>query len=247
MPETTQVPIIGHHFNGEDVFEGDIIDRHNPADDDEVVAKFHDGTPEIMDRAVDSADRAFGKWAETTPSLRGEVLFYAAQLLNTPEWRARFVQAMVQEIGKTTAGANGEVTKTFNILRYMAGLPTHTRGNVYNADQPNVHMYDVSEPVGVAGLITPFNFPLAVAVWKAAAALAAGCTVVLKPSPHAPMTSALIVELFEEAMGKVDALKKADIGPGVINVVHGGPDVVSALVRHRLIQAISFTGFISGC
>lgn len=247
MSEITQVPLIGHHIDGKDVFEGAIIDRHNPAADDEVVAKFHDGTPEIMNVAVDSADKAFGKWAETTPSLRGEVLSYAEQLLNTPEWRARFVQAMVQEIGKTTAGANGEVTKTYNILRYMAGLPTHTRGNVYNADQPKVHMYDVSEPVGVAGLITPFNFPLAVAVWKAAAALAAGCTVVLKPSPHAPMTSVLIAELFEEAMKRFDAnnkdiLKKANIGPGVINVVHGGPDVVSALVRHRLIKAISFTG-----
>lgn len=245
MPESP--PTIGHHIDGKDIFEGDILDRHNPADYDNVAARYHDGTPGIMNAAVDAADRAFEKWADTTPSLRGEVLFYAAMLLNTPEWRARFVQAMVEEIGKTTAGANGEVTKTFNILRYMAGLPTHTRGDVFNADQPKVHMYSGSEPVGVAGLVGPFNFPLAVAVWKAAAALAAGCTVVLKPSPHAPRTSALIAELFEEAMRAFDAnnkdiLKKSGIGPGVINVVHGGPEVVSALVQHQLVQALSFTG-----
>lgn len=214
------------------MLEGNVLDRHNPADYDDVVAQFHDGTPAIMDAAVDSANRAFEKWADTTPSVRGDVLFEAAELLRTPEWRARFVAAMVREIGKTTAGANGEVTKTFNILRYIGGLPKHSRGEVYNADQPKVHMYSGSEPVGVAGLVGPFNFPLAVAVWKAAAALAAGCTVVLKPSPHAPMTSALIAELFE----------KAGIGPGVINVVHGGPEVVSALVRNKLVQAISFTG-----
>lgn len=240
MPESPQP--IGHHINGQDVLEGDVFDRHNPAHYDDVVARFHDGVPAIMNAAVDSAGKAFEKWSETTPSVRGEVLFHAAALLNTPEWRARFVKAMVDEIGKTAAGANGEVTKTFNILRYMAGLPTHTRGDVFNADQPKVHMYSGSEPVGVAGLIGPFNFPLAVAVWKAAAALAAGCTVVLKPSPHAPMTSALIAELFEEAMRKVGALKQAGIGPGVINVVHGGPEVVSALVQHQLVQALSFTG-----
>ena len=240
MPESIQT--FGHHIDGKDVFEGDVLERRNPANNDEVVAKFHDGTPAIMDRAVDSADRAFEKWADTTPSLRGEVLFNAAVLLRSPEWRTRFVQAMVAEIGKTAGGANGEVTKTFNILRYMSGLPTHTRNDVFNADQAGVHMYSTSEPVGVAGLITPFNFPLAVNVWKLAAALAAGCTAVIKPSPAAPITSALIVELFKEAMGQVKALADAKIGPGVINVVHGGPEVVSALVRNQLTQALSFTG-----
>lgn len=237
-----QIQPIGHHIDGHDVFEGDIVDRQNPANNDEVVARFHDGTPQIMDAAIDAAGRAFERWADVTPSLRGKVLSNAAVLLNTPQWRKRFVDAMVAEIGKTAGGADGEVTKTVNILEYMGGLPKHTRGDVINADQPSVHMYTVSEPVGVAGLVTPFNFPLAVAVWKMAAALAAGCTTVIKPSPFAPMTSALIVELFKEAMAQVKPLKDANIGPGVINVVHGGPDIVSALIRNQLIQAISFTG-----
>ncbi|MBI5413510.1 aldehyde dehydrogenase family protein [Candidatus Peregrinibacteria bacterium] len=232
----------GHYIDGNEVFEGDTVERRNPADNDQVVARFHNGTPEITDRAVDSANRAFKKWSKTTPSLRGQVLFNAAVLLNTPEWRKKFVDAMVAEIGKTAGGAAGEVAKTHNILKYMFGLPAHTRGDVINADQPGVHMYTTSEPVGVAGLVTPFNFPLAVTVWKLAAALAAGCTAVIKPSPSAPMTSALIMELFKEAMGGVDALQKANIGPGVINMVHGGPDVVSALIRNQLTQALSFTG-----
>lgn len=240
MPESLQP--IGHHIDGRDVFEGDVLDRRNPADNDEVVARFHDGTPAVMNAAIDAAGRAFEKWADVTPSLRGKVLSQAACLLDTPAWREKFIRAMVAEIGKTAVGANGEVTKTVNILQYMGGLPTHTRNDVINGDQPKVHMYTTSEPVGVAGLVTPFNFPLAVTVWKLAAALAAGCTTVIKPSPFAPMTSALIVELFQEAIAQVAPLKDANIGPGVINVVHGGPDIVSALIRNQLIRAISFTG-----
>ncbi|MEK7528250.1 MAG: aldehyde dehydrogenase family protein [Patescibacteria group bacterium] len=236
----------GHIIDDVEILDGDVLERRNPANNDEVVALSHDGTPAIMDAAVESSQKAFERWSETTPSLRGEVLFHAAVLLNTPAWRTRFVEAMVQEIGKTAGGANGEVTKTVNILRYMSGLPTHTRDDVYNGDQPNVLMYGRSEPVGPAAIITPFNFPLAVTVWKAAAALAAGCTVVIKPSPHAPMTSALIMELFREAMLRVPALKDTSTGklaiPGVINMVHGGPDIVSALVRNQLIQAVSMTG-----
>src|SRR3989338_7182715 len=217
MPEELQP--IGHHVDGQDICEGDVIDHHDPADYDRVVARSHDGTPAIMDQSVNAAQEAFERWAYVTPSLRGKVLLNAANLLNTPAWREKFVKAMVAEIGKTAGGADGEVSKTVNILQYMGGLPTHTRGDVISGDQPNVHMYTTSEPVGVAGLVTPFNFPLAVTVWKLAAALAAGCTTVIKPSPFAPMTSALIVELFQEAINMVPALKGANIGQGVINVV----------------------------
>ncbi|MBI4994048.1 aldehyde dehydrogenase [Candidatus Peregrinibacteria bacterium] len=236
------LPTLGHHINGTGVFEGDVVERRNPADNRQVVAQFYNGTSETMNYAVNSANEAFEKWADTPPPLRGEVLLNAATMLNTEEFRKAFVEAMVAEIGKTKGGADGEVTKTIKILRYMAGLPTHTRDDAYHGDQPGVHMYSRSEPVGVAGLITPFNFPLAVTVWKAAAALAAGCTVVIKPSPHAPMTSALIVELFKKAIENISALKNAQIGPGVINMVHGGPDVVQALVRNQIVQAVSFTG-----
>jgi len=193
-------------------------------------------------RAISSVARQDYVVSADSDALISRALLNAANLLNTPAWREKFVKAMVAEIGKTAGGADGEVSKTVNILQYMGGLPTHTRGDVISGDQPNVHMYTTSEPVGVAGLVTPFNFPLAVTVWKLAAALAAGCTTVIKPSPFAPMTSALIVELFQEAINMVPALKGANIGQGVINVVHGGPDIVSALIRNQLIQAISFTG-----
>lgn len=233
---------IGHHIAGQNVFEGDLMDHPNPADNDKIVARSHDGTTNLMNQAIDAAHEAFDKWADVTPTLRGKVLARVAELLCTQEWRSRFVYAMVSEIGKTAGGADAEVSKAIDILEYMSGLPRHTRSDVIPGNQPLVHMYTTKEPAGVAGLITPFNFPLAVTIWKLAAALAAGCTTVIKPSPFAPMTSALIVELFQEAFAKIKPLKDANIGPGVINIVHGGPDIVSALINHQLIKALSFTG-----
>jgi aldehyde dehydrogenase (NAD+) len=139
---------------------------------------------------------------------------------------------MIDEIGKTTGGAVGEVLKTVKILEFMGGLGTHTRDDVIYADQPGVHMYTRKRPVGVAAVVGPFNFPGAVPYWKTAPALVAGCTVVFKPSPAAPRTSQLIMDLYREA----------GVPAGVINLVHGGPDIVRRLVEHPDVQAVSFTG-----
>lgn len=239
----SEVQTYGHHIGGEVVDGGvDVLDHTNPADNRERVAKSYVGHPDQMNQAVDAAGRAFEGWAETTAYLRGAVLFEAANLLREPRYRVAFITAMVSEIGKTIGGASGEVAKTFKILQYMAGLPTHTRNEVFHGDQPGVDMYGRSEPVGVAGLVTPFNFPLAVTVWKVAAALAAGCTAVIKPSPYAPMTSTLIMQLFNEAMARVESGNNVKFPKGVINMVLGGPDVVSALVQNQLTKALSFTG-----
>lgn len=228
--------------------DGEILDRRNPANNDEVVSQYHDGNPQIMDNAIGSAQDAFPRWSqETTRRDRGQMVSRAAELLDSPSWRARFETTMIEEIGKTTAGAKGEVEKTVRILRYMAGLAGHNTDRVYYGDQPNVSMYTESEPVGVVGLVTPFNFPLAVLVWKLAPALIAGNTAVVKPSPAAPKTTALIVELFCEAMSSVGTMRMDPSKPeiwsdSVINVVHGGPEVVKTLVEDTRVQALSFTG-----
>lgn len=218
--------------NGKKVRRGEIVERRNPADTREVVARYRDGTPDVVDRAVEAARNAFPAWSKLPRPARGRMVLKAAALLDTPKWQARFLDAMIDEIGKTTGGAVGEVMKTIKILEYMGGLGTHTYDDVVYADQLGVHMYTKKRPVGVAAVVGPFNFPAAVPNWKLAPALVAGCTTVFKPSPAAPRTSMLIMDLFR-AVG---------VPPGVINLVHGGPDIVRRLIEHPDVQAVSFTG-----
>lgn len=222
----------GHIIKGQEVLIGEVNERRNPANHDEVVAKYHDGTPEILQQAVASAREAFESWSQIPRSDRGRIIGRAAAILATPEWKEQFATAMIDEIGKTTAGARGEVLKTQKILAHMAGLGTHTPDQVIHPDQPGVDMHTKTKPVGVAALITPFNFPAAVPAWKIVPALIAGCTVVVKPSPAAPMTSALLMELFKEA----------GVPDGVINLVRGGPQIARLLVEHPDVKSLSFTG-----
>ncbi len=240
MPEPTQT--LGHVIDGKDVFDGAISERRDPADNRIVVARFHDSTPEVMNQAISAAERAFPAWAELTRRDRGEVIFHMASLLNTAEWRARLQGAMVDEIGKTGLGAALEVEKTVRILRYMAGLAGHAVDMAVHPDQPNASMYTRSQPVGPAAAITPFNFPAAVPAWKIAPALVAGCPVIFKPSPAAPITSRLMVRLFEEAVAMLPEALRKRIPLGVLNLVHGGPDRVRQLVEDSRVQAVSFTG-----
>lgn len=233
---------IGHFVNGEEVFKGKILERFNPADNTNRVAEYYDGTTGVLNAAINAARDAFPGWAKLTRRDRAEVIARAAAKLDTAAWRTKFRDAMIGEIGKTTAGANGEVEKTVRILRHMAGFGTHASDKTIHADQSNVHMYTQTEPVGVAGLITPFNFPLAVPAWKIAPALVAGCAVVVKPSPAAPMTSSLLMQLLDEAMKETPAVQKAGVGPGVINLIHGEPKIVQQLVEHPDVSAVSFTG-----
>lgn len=234
--------VLGHFINGQGVFKGRTLERRNPADMTEVVVGYHDGTSSILNNAIDSARDAFPGWAALTRRDRAEVISRAAANLDTTEWRGQFIDAMIAEIGKTTAGAIGEVEKTRRVLNHMAGLGTHTPDKKPHPDQQNVLMYTQTEPVGVAGIVTPFNFPLAVPAWKIAPALIAGCTVVVKPSPAAPITSSLLTQLLAKAMRETPAVQKAGVGPGVINLVHGGPEIVRQLVEHPDISAVSFTG-----
>lgn len=233
--------ILGHRIGDQELLEGEISERRNPADEREIVSQYHLGTKKIIDAAVESARDAFPAWSQTTRRDRAEAIFRTAGLLDTPEQTEILAKAMVDEIGKTMAGARAEVGKTVRILRHMAGLGTHTPDHVIHADQRGVHMYTATEPVGAAGIVTPFNFPVAVPAWKIAPALIAGCTVVLKPSPAAPETSRLLVDLFREGIDSVPALKEAKIKPGVLNMVYGGVDTVEALVQHPDLKAVSAT------
>lgn len=243
MPET---PVFGHVINGEKVYEGDVLERRNPADFREVAALYHVASPATVEAAIASARDAFESWSGLPRPIRGEVVFRAAALLDTPEWRERFVKAMLAETGKSNTDAVGETQKTFQILFHMAGLGTHTPDRRVHPYQPGVNMYTMTEPVGVVAAVGPSNFPVAVPAWKIAPALTAGCTVVFKPSPAAPITAALLVELFNTAIAQTmqsyPALKNSGIGPGILNMVHGGPTVVHQIADDPRIEAFTFTG-----
>lgn len=230
----------GHIIDGKEVFEGEVKERRNPADRREVVAQYHDGTPDIMRQAITSAQAVFPAWARVPRPVRSEVIFQAAALIQTPDWSDRIANAMVSDVGKTIVGAKNEVAKTFRTLRHMEGFGTHGMDSVAHAQSPQVHMPVVTRPVGVAGAVGAFNFPSFLAALKIAPALVAGCPVVFKPSPAAPQTSALFVELMHAAIEKVEAAKQ--IGPGLVNLVQGGEDVVRTLAEDPRIQAFTFTG-----
>lgn len=236
----------GHIVDGIELLSGELKERRNPADRREITAQYYDGTPDIMREALHSAQKMAGPWAEVTRPIRGMVPFQAAALLQTPEWTDGFADDMVRDVGKTVDGARGEVTKTVRTLVHMAGFGTHGLDVTAHAVQAKVHMPVVTKPVGVVGAVTAFNFPLWLAVVKVAPALVAGCPVVLKPSPAAPRTSARFVALMHAAIAEVKrrtpALKNSKIGPGVLNLVQGGEDVVRALVEDQIMQALTFTG-----
>lgn len=233
----------GHLIGDQEVFDGKVQERQNPANSQETVATSYQGTPDTARRAMDAAQEVFGRLSEnTTRRDRAEAVFRAAAILDTPEWRDRLAQVMVAEIGKSAAGAKGEVEKTVRTLRHMAGLGTHTPDRVIHGDQRGVHMYEMSVPVGPAGAVTAFNFPAFLQALKTAPAFIAGCPVVVKPSPAAPMTSHLAAELFRRAIMETPALSKAGIGPEAIGLVRGGPEVVRALTEDTRLQALSFTG-----
>ncbi|HEY3296382.1 MAG TPA: aldehyde dehydrogenase family protein [bacterium] len=184
-----------------------------------------------VDAAVKVARNALdGKWGRMAPGQRTKLLFRAAQLLD--ERAAELAEIESRNNGKVVAHVMGEIKQAVEDLEFFAGAVTKVSGSV-----PPLHGaffgYTVKEPVGVVGAITPWNYPLMLEVWKLAPALAAGCTVVLKPSELTPITANLLAEILLEA----------GIPEGVVNVVHGlGAEAGAALVSHPDVDKITFTG-----
>ena len=149
------------------------------------------------------------------------------------ERRQELAEALTREEGKTIAESRGEIQRAINVIEFFAGEARRITGETIPSELPNNFCYTVKQPVGPVGIITPWNFPVAIPIWKMAPALVSGNTVVFKPATLTPLTAALIVEIFEEA----------GLPPGVLNLVHGGGrEVGDTIVRHPAIQAVSFTG-----
>jgi aldehyde dehydrogenase (NAD+) len=207
-----------------------ILDR-NPADTDDVIGEFPEATREDARAAIAAAARAYPAWRSVPAPERGRILARAAQIaLSRKEELAR---AMTREEGKIYKEALGEVIKGVNLLEFYAGEGFRIQGKTLPSEMRSTFTYTIRQPLGVVSLISPWNFPWAIPVWKSAPALVAGNTVVFKPASNTPHTAVLLAKIYEEA----------GVPPGVYNLVTGrGSTVGDELVTNPAIRAVSFTG-----
>lgn len=203
----------------------------NPADRREVVAVTQSATRIDAVKALDAAEKAFPAWRRTPAPLRGRVIAKALELA-----RARRVEIgtlLTREEGKILSEGIGEVDKGNNLLEWYAGEGLRFMGATAPSELPSNLLYTVRQPLGVVSIITPWNFPWAIPAWKIAPALAAGNTVVFKPSELTPAVAAELVQCFEAA----------GLPPGVLNmVIAPGPEVGEVMTHDGRVRAISFTG-----
>ncbi len=203
----------------------------NPADARETVASYPLGGATDAAAAIAAAREAFPKWAAQTPVARGRILSKASQILEAR--KGELAELLVREEGKTLAEATGEVQRAADILRYHGGLSYTLGGQTLPHEMPGNLLFTRREPLGVVALITPWNFPIAIPVWKAAPALLCGNTVVLKPASQAPAMSLEVAK----------ALQEAGLPAGVLNVVTAeGRAFGQEIASNPAVQAVSFTG-----
>lgn len=232
MPETYSNYVDGEWRESE---SGETFEVRNPADTDEVVAEFQLSTAEDARGAVEAAAAAQEEWADTPGATRGKLLRSTAKRMDDRE--EELTETLVREEGKTRSEANGEVNRAIDIFYYYAERAMDYAGERKQPSSQGQNLYTVREPMGVAGLITPWNYPIAIPSWKSAPALATGNTVVLKPAMDAPTVFAKVVECIDEAADEVGA------PDGVFNFVVGsGEDVGSAIIDHEEVDTVSFTG-----
>ena len=212
---------------------GRIRKIENPASG-ELIAEVPDGTREDVDAAVQAAKNAFyeGSWSKATPSVRSRALLNLADLVE--ERSEEFARVESQNTGKPYGFVSLGADMPFLIdnLRFFAAAARQVSGAHAGEYLSGYTSIFRREPVGVVGQIAPWNYPLMMAIWKIGPALAAGCTVVLKPAPTTPLTALMLAELTAEA----------GIPPGIVNIVAGGNETGQALVEHPDIRMISLTG-----
>ncbi len=208
----------------------DTFDDINPATF-EKLATLQIASNDDVDRAVKSAWDAFTSWSETPPPKRAQVLFKAARILE--ERKEELATLLTQEMGKVISEARGDIQEAIDITLYAAGEGRRMFGETTTSELNDKFCMTILRPIGVIGMITPWNFPMAIPAWKVMPALVAGNTIVMKPASDTPLLTIKMVEVLMEA----------GLPPGVINLVFGpGGTVGSAIVHHPDIRAISFTG-----
>ena len=232
IAKNTDVPIFQHYVGGRWVsaVSNRTVLRCNPADCNDVIGSIPLAPKEEVAKAIDAAVDATQRWRATPPPNRGRFLLEAAGLVK--ERKSILAEIITREEGKTLSEASGEVELTVRVLEFMAGEGYRLSGETLPSEHSGKFVYTLRQPVGVVGLITPWNFPLAVPIWKIAPALVCGNSVVWKPSRLTPLISRTIIEIFADI----------DLPAGVLNLVNGaGSEAGDALVEHPSVRAISFT------
>jgi aldehyde dehydrogenase (NAD+) len=223
----------GNFIGGQwtDAASGKTFENRNPANRDDLVGTFADSGPEDVERAVLAARDAFPRWRAMPAPKRGEILFRAAEIL--VRRKEDFARDMTREMGKVLAETRGDVQEAIDMTYYMAGEGRRQFGQTTPSELQSKFQMSVRMPVGIAGLITPWNFPMAIPSWKMMPALILGNTVVIKPATDTPLS---VVNL-------VRALEEAGLPKGVVNMVSGGGSEVGApLMGHKDVGIVSFTG-----
>src|SRR3989442_52938 len=210
---------------------GEMFENINPADTRDVVGRFSLSTSEDIYAAVNAAQEAFNRWRRTPAPRRAEILFRLGEILIRN--KESFAADMTREMGKVLKETGGDVQEAIDCTYYTAGEGRRLHGFTTPAEMPDKFAMCVRQPVGLCGLITPWNFPMAIPSWKLMPALGCGNTVVIKPAEDTPLSTYNLVKACEEA----------GIPPGVVNLVMGHGSVIGArLCDHPSVRLISFTG-----
>lgn len=209
---------------------GETFESRNPATG-EVLGVFPMSSVADVDRAVRAARKAFESWRLVPAPHRGEILYKAAEIL--VQRKEDLAREMTQEMGKVLAEARGDVQEAIDMVYYMAGEGRRLFGDTVPSELPDKFAMSMRIPIGVCGIITPWNFPMAIPSWKIAPALICGNTVVVKPATETPILALRLVEILIEA----------GLPDGVVNIVFGRGSVIGdAIATHPEVDVISFTG-----
>ena len=221
---------LSHWIGGERVAGDRPGESLNPSDTRDVVARTPKGGAAEVDQAVAAATDAFDGWANASPEVRFDVLDKAGSLIM--ERKDQIGRLLSREEGKTVPEGVGETVRAARILKYFAGEALRVHGQNLASTRPGVEVQTYRQPVGVFGLITPWNFPIAIPAWKIAPAIAFGNTVVIKPAGPTPATAEALIAVLHEA----------GLPKGVVNMIVGDGDVGRAIVAHEGVTGVSFTG-----
>lgn len=210
---------------------GRTFENRSPARGSDLIGTFPESGPEDVDGAVQAASRAFKTWRLVPAPRRAEIIYRTAEILR--DKKEALARAMTREMGKVLAETRGDVQEAIDMAYYIAAEGRRLFGVTAPSELPNKFAMSIRQPLGVCGLITPWNFPMAIPSWKIFPALVSGNTVVIKPATDTPASAHHLVEVLIEA----------GVPDGVVNIVHGGGSAVGVpLTEHKGVSMISFTG-----
>ncbi len=233
LGSTTKPRVFQNFIDGEwvDSASGQTFENRNPADTSDLVGIYQKSNKADVDDAVAAAKRAFAKWRLVPAPRRAEIVFRAAEILI--ERKEEYSRDMTREMGKVLNETRGDVQEAIDAAYYNAGEGRRLFGPTVPSELPNKFAMAVRQPIGVCGMITPWNFPMAISSWKLLPAIVCGNSCVIKPAQDTPLSTFNLVR----------ALTDAGLPKGVINIVTGfGADVGTPIAEHRDVRAVSLTG-----